>query len=440
MALKASTDERLTLRCYLLGRLSPVAEEQVEDRFADADYFSFYQEVERELLCEYATKTMEATAKAAFEQNYLITEKRRKNLAVFQALLELQAEQSAAESRLNTHARAPVGAVIGQRRIVAWAIAACLVCAVGGTALYLRSGSKPQSLAMAVPSVMAPSRPPEAGISPQKKEYRPTTGPPPLSSTPSTSISRRSMPPLSAFTTKERVPAPEPPSQANTQLNSETAQLGSKPTRSQLLELEGALRAMEQVDVDAVSRAVERTAGQPSESRSFVEVAKAIDLMPAGPPPRTLGPPELAIFQDVPARYDRANPPHLHVYGGRAVGMVPERTYDVYPQEFSKNSLGRAKINEVVDADGHSEADFSPFAGSNVELGSNLYLRYPLWQYSQELQQANRGNNAGAIEKAAKAFLLEAITLYKRDVTDSERHDLTRLIVAAEGDRRRKSR
>jgi hypothetical protein len=94
MAFSVSSDERQVLRRYLLGELPPNAQDKVEALFADPDYFAFYREVERDLLREYATKTMQATDICRFEQNYLVTDKRRSQLVVLQACLEVEAAQA----------------------------------------------------------------------------------------------------------------------------------------------------------------------------------------------------------------------------------------------------------------------------------------------------------------------------------------------------------
>jgi anti-sigma factor RsiW len=88
--------ERATLARYLLGDLPPADNDAVEDRFlAEPALFALYQEVERELMHEYAAGTMSRTETARFERHYLVTGDRRRRLVVLRALLAVESERRA---------------------------------------------------------------------------------------------------------------------------------------------------------------------------------------------------------------------------------------------------------------------------------------------------------------------------------------------------------
>ena len=92
MSLQVTNAEQLVLRRYVLGQLPPMEQDQIEDRFAaDPAYFAQYQEIERDLLREYAAETMSADEARLFERNYLVTSKRREQLVILKALMETQA-------------------------------------------------------------------------------------------------------------------------------------------------------------------------------------------------------------------------------------------------------------------------------------------------------------------------------------------------------------
>jgi outer membrane protein OmpA-like peptidoglycan-associated protein len=88
-------NDSLILRSYLLGDLSPSEQDHVEDLFAaDVDYFALYQDVERDVLREYAANAMSSADASLFRANYLITSKRRERLTIFQALIDTEAQGS----------------------------------------------------------------------------------------------------------------------------------------------------------------------------------------------------------------------------------------------------------------------------------------------------------------------------------------------------------
>jgi hypothetical protein len=94
-----TADDRTVLSGYLLGRLDETEADRVEDRFAGDDvYFNLYLEVERLLVRDYATGTMEPADAALFERNYLVTRERRQQVTIVRALLAVQAERQPAQA------------------------------------------------------------------------------------------------------------------------------------------------------------------------------------------------------------------------------------------------------------------------------------------------------------------------------------------------------
>jgi hypothetical protein len=89
MSLDISPAGRLALKRYLLGQLSSVDQDQVEERFEDPAYFAEYQAVERLLVQEYASGTMAPIEAELFAKHYLVTRKRRDQVAIVRALLEV---------------------------------------------------------------------------------------------------------------------------------------------------------------------------------------------------------------------------------------------------------------------------------------------------------------------------------------------------------------
>jgi tetratricopeptide (TPR) repeat protein/TolB-like protein len=81
------------LRRYLLGELTATDEDAVEDSFAaDDTYFAWYEEVERDLIHDYAAAALNPRDAELFERNYLITTERRHQVLIVRGLLALEAE------------------------------------------------------------------------------------------------------------------------------------------------------------------------------------------------------------------------------------------------------------------------------------------------------------------------------------------------------------
>lgn len=153
LAIYVPAADRAAYTRYLLGQLNETEQTQVEDRFtSDPKCFEMYQEVERSLLVAYASGDLEPDEAALFEQNYLITGERRKQLAIVRALLEVQ----------SAPAPSPV-----KRLIPVLVFAAVLVVIV---AVYLMPGRSPKTPEKAVnppPVQPVPQRAPEVTPVPQ---------------------------------------------------------------------------------------------------------------------------------------------------------------------------------------------------------------------------------------------------------------------------------
>jgi hypothetical protein len=103
MSLEVPTTERLVLRRYLLGQLSLAEQDQVEEQFEDPNYFAKYQVVERLLVQEYAAGTMAPTESDLFARNYLVTRKRRDQVAIIRALLEVHSNPPSSQHARSKH-------------------------------------------------------------------------------------------------------------------------------------------------------------------------------------------------------------------------------------------------------------------------------------------------------------------------------------------------
>ena len=123
MSLDSPPADRLVLRRYLLGQLSPDDQNQVEEQFEDPAYFAEYQTAERLLVQEYAGGTMAPIEADLFARNYLVTRKRRGQVAIVRALLDVRSNPPSIE-----HA--------GSKRIKKWipvfAMAASVIVAAIG--------------------------------------------------------------------------------------------------------------------------------------------------------------------------------------------------------------------------------------------------------------------------------------------------------------------
>jgi hypothetical protein len=117
-------DDRLTLRRYLLGLLSREEGDRVEDAFVKDDaLFTLYQEIERELVNEYAAGDLCQPDTNIFERNYLVTDRRRRRVAVVKTLQAIHSERTAPRRTQMSQQK---------RLCVALAFAAGLLAAVTG--------------------------------------------------------------------------------------------------------------------------------------------------------------------------------------------------------------------------------------------------------------------------------------------------------------------
>ena len=115
-------DDRLTLRRYLLGLLSREEGDRVEDAFVKDDaLFTLYQEIERELVNEYVAGDLCQPDTDMFKRNYLVTDRRRRRVAVVETLRAIYSERTGPR-RTQTSQR--------KRLCVALAFAAGLLAAV----------------------------------------------------------------------------------------------------------------------------------------------------------------------------------------------------------------------------------------------------------------------------------------------------------------------
>jgi curli biogenesis system outer membrane secretion channel CsgG len=117
-------DDRLMLRRYLLGLLSREEGDRVEDAFVKDDaLFTLYQEIERELVNEYAAGDLCQPHTDMFESNYLVTDRRRRRVAVVKILQAIHSERTGPRKTQTSQRK---------RLCVALAFAAGLLAAVTG--------------------------------------------------------------------------------------------------------------------------------------------------------------------------------------------------------------------------------------------------------------------------------------------------------------------
>ena len=85
--MKHEIEEDITLKRFLLGKLSPEEQSEVEERlFLDVEYFQQLQAVEDELVDEYLYEDLSAEEQDRFEKYFLTKSERRKNLRIAKAL------------------------------------------------------------------------------------------------------------------------------------------------------------------------------------------------------------------------------------------------------------------------------------------------------------------------------------------------------------------
>lgn len=93
MSNQIAGNDRLALRRYLLGTVSPEVGDEIEDRFAeDEAFFTTYKQVKQELVVEFAAGRMTADEAACFERSYLTSAQRQQELTVVRALLSVHSE------------------------------------------------------------------------------------------------------------------------------------------------------------------------------------------------------------------------------------------------------------------------------------------------------------------------------------------------------------
>jgi len=185
------------VRRYLLGQLSPAEQDRVEEQFEDPDYFAVYQSIERRLIQDYAAGTMEPVEADLFARNYLVTEKRRGQVAITQALSEVYSTRWSIR---------PVRAVSLRKWVPVLAMAASL--AVAAVVVIHRRPAGPVLTATARP-VEAPSINPGAPT----KVLPPPVENPPQAVAKAPSPGAASVPtPEAARPVPDPVPAPSPES------------------------------------------------------------------------------------------------------------------------------------------------------------------------------------------------------------------------------------
>src|SRR5258708_5743989 len=87
-------DEQLIAR-YLLGELSEEEQTQIEERaFVDKEYSLLVQEVERDLMDEYASGELAGANRQAFERRFFASERRRKQIEFAKTLRLVTAQDS----------------------------------------------------------------------------------------------------------------------------------------------------------------------------------------------------------------------------------------------------------------------------------------------------------------------------------------------------------
>jgi hypothetical protein len=87
----ALEDDEKRLRCYLLKLGSEDELDRVEERYlATSAYADLITDAEHRLISDYAQERLSEEERRAFEQNYLVTDDRREQLAIARTLAELE--------------------------------------------------------------------------------------------------------------------------------------------------------------------------------------------------------------------------------------------------------------------------------------------------------------------------------------------------------------
>lgn len=162
--MKSQTDNHSLIVDYLLGRLPESELDELESRYLhDEDLFQELQEVEDELIDDYASGVLPTEHKESFEEYFLRSAERREKLAFAQSMtkravawqqetvLSLDAKRPLDESTRSGEAK--LGVKLWARKLPAWqrwvAIAATLLLAIGVGALWLRNRELRRQLAAA---------------------------------------------------------------------------------------------------------------------------------------------------------------------------------------------------------------------------------------------------------------------------------------------------
>jgi anti-sigma-K factor RskA len=151
--MKSHTDNHSLIVDYLLGRLPESELDEMEKQYLhDEDMFQELQEIEDELIDDYATGTLPIEQKKSFEDYFLRSAERREKLNFAQALTKHAVawqqgtvlSVDANESEESTRSRENTGGfTFWSGQVPAWrqwvAIAAVLLFAIGSGTLWLRN-------------------------------------------------------------------------------------------------------------------------------------------------------------------------------------------------------------------------------------------------------------------------------------------------------------
>src|SRR5215831_959225 len=81
------SDDEKRVRCYLLKLASEEELDLIEETFlATSEHAELINDVERRLISDYVERRLSEQEKVAFERNYLVTNERREQLTIAQAL------------------------------------------------------------------------------------------------------------------------------------------------------------------------------------------------------------------------------------------------------------------------------------------------------------------------------------------------------------------
>jgi hypothetical protein len=185
MSIEIPGGERLVLRRYLLGQLSPAEQDRVEEQFEDPDYFAVYQSVERGLVQDYAAGTMAPIEAELFAHNYMVTGKRRGQVAIAQALSEVYSTRWSIQS---------TGAASFPKWIPVLAMAASVV--VGAVVLRHFRANRP-----VLTAIVRPVKPPSIFTS-----APPEAPPPRLEKAPSAPAKATPTPKIASVPTQQTLP------------------------------------------------------------------------------------------------------------------------------------------------------------------------------------------------------------------------------------------